>query len=164
MLKLKHQYFDHLMWRTDSLEKTLMLGKIEGRRREGWQSMRWLDGITDSMDMSSKMFWELVTGRPGMLQCMRSQRVGHDWLTEQNWNYDEAPILCSSEVKSRLFDKDPDAGKDWGPEEKRATEDETVRWQQWFNGHESEQTLGDSKGQGSMMCCSSWGFKEAEKT
>ena len=52
MLKLKLQYFGHLMWRTDSLEKTVMLGKIEGRRRRGWQRMRWLDGITDSMDMS----------------------------------------------------------------------------------------------------------------
>ena len=52
MLRLKLQYFGHLMWRTDSLEKTLMLGKIEGRRRRGWQKMRWLDGITDSMDMS----------------------------------------------------------------------------------------------------------------
>ena len=86
MLKLKLQYFGYLMRRTDAFEKTLMLGKIEGGRRRRQQRMRWLDGITDSMDVSLSRLgsWWWI-GRPGVLQSMRSQKVGHNW-TEPSYS------------------------------------------------------------------------------
>ena len=82
MLKLKLQYSGHLMRRVDSLEKTLMLGGIGCRRRRGRQRMRWLNGITDSMDMSLNNGRRWWTGRPGVLRFMGLQRVGHNWTTE----------------------------------------------------------------------------------
>ena len=88
MLKVKLQYSGHLMWRFDSLEKTLILGGIGGRRRKGLQRMRWLDVITmwrTWVWVDSGGWW--WTGRPGVLQFMGSQRVGHDWVTELNSNW-----------------------------------------------------------------------------
>ena len=109
ILKLKLQYFGYLMQRADSFEKNVMLGKIEVERRRGRQRMRWLDGMTDSMDMSLsqlRSWW--WTGRPGVLPSMGSQRVGHGGATELNWKFllpqEEIPGLLSVHACVRLCD------------------------------------------------------------
>ena len=165
MLKLRLQYFGQLIWRANLLQKTPILGKIEGRRRSGWQRMRRLDDITNSMDMSLSKLRELVMDREAWHGAVHGFTKSWTIKKAEHWRTDaevEAPILRPLDVKSWLIAKDLDTGKDWGQEKKRVTEDEMVGWHHRFNGHEFEKTLGDSKGQGSLVCCSPWGHQESD--
>ena len=108
MLKLKLQSFGHLMRRADSLEKTLMLGGIGGRKRRGWHRMRWLDGITDSMNMG--LGRQVMDREPGVLWFTGSQRVGHDWATELNWNvYFNTEVIWDSILGTRDYSLEKEA-------------------------------------------------------
>ena len=138
--------------------------------RETWvQSLGREDLLEKEMAThSSILAWKIPWMEdPGRLQSMGSLRVRHDWATSLHFigrTDAEAPILWPPDAKSQLTGKDPDAGKDWGQEEKGGTEDETAEWYHWLNGHELEQTLRNSEGQRSLACYSPWGHKELDVT
>ena len=171
MVKLKLQYFGHLMRRVDSLEKTLMLGGIGGRRRRGWLRMRWLDGITDSMDTSLSELQELVRDKEAWRAAIhgvaKSRTRLSDW-TELNWTIRRTDTEAENDLqyfghlmqRADLLDKILILGK-IEQEKKR------VQRRRWLDGvtdneYEFEQVPGDGEGQGSLMCCSPWSGKESD--
>ena len=165
----------------------LFLLKDQLMRRRMWQRRKWLDGITDSMDVNLSKLQEMVKDREAWHAVFYGVAKSWTWLndwTELNWPDQpvhskgdqpwvffgrndakaETPILWPPHVKSWLFGKDSDAGRGWGQEEKGMTEDEMAGWYHWLDGRESEWTPGVGDGQGGLACCDSWGPKESDTT
>ena len=253
MLKLKLQYFGHLMGRADSLRKILTLGKIEDKRRRGLQRMTWLKNIIDSKDMNLNTLQEIVEDTEACHAAVHGVGKSWTWLSNwtttwvilaitvkrlfeklevqgiwlqvrkmkqektwshlfahntqtikkaEHWRIDAFKLWCWRRLISPLDGKEikplnpkrnqswifigrtdaeadfqylatwceelthwkrPDARKDWG-QEKGVIEDEMVGWHHWLNGHEFEQTPGASQGQGHMLYCCSWSYKESDTT
>ena len=128
-------------------------------------------GYKESWELKNWWFWTVVLEKTleSPLHCKEIQLVNpkgnQPWIFIGRTDAEaETPILWLSDAKKLLIGKEPDAGKDWKWEEKGTTEDETVWWHHWLNGHEFEQALGVGDGQGSLVCCSPWGHKESETT
>jgi len=129
----------------------------ELNHKEGWVPKNWCSWTMVLKTLESLLdYKEIKTVSP---------KGNQPWIFIRKTDAEvEAPILRPLDAKNWLIGKCPDAGEDWGQEEKGATEDEMVGWHHWLNGHELEPTLGDSEGQGSLACCSPWGCKEADMT
>ena len=136
-------------------------------QQQGHQLLAWARSLLTQRPLGQKWFsWS--TAEMAWFHCRLkpvSPKGNQPWIFVGRADAEaEAPIPWPPDVKSQLIGKDPHAGKDWGQEEKRVTEDEMVAWHHWFNGHEFEQAPGDSEGQRSLVCCSYWGHKQSDMT